>query len=134
MSKKIEKEFTRKEGTKGAVFFDSIDYNILFLTQTEFKSVKTLAVDLNMAPKNLHSHILKLVDVGLLDGVQVKNEYVFTSYFKVTGEKNDYSFVQDLRTPTEFLNTLKNYIERQNYLSVMDQLKSVDKIPDIKKK
>lgn len=136
MTKGIEKSYRRNQGKKGDVFFDSIDYNILFLTQNEFKSGIDLAKELNMAPKNLHAHIIKLVEVGLLDGImdKSKNQYVFTSYYKLTNTQNEFNFIQDTRTPIQLLNTIKNYIEKQKFNEVMDKLKSTEKTPQIKKK
>jgi predicted transcriptional regulator len=132
---KIEQTKPRLKGAKGEIFFDSIDYSILSSTQSEFKSAKDISDELQIAIKNLHPHIMKLVDIGLIDGVLDKttNQYVFTSYFKLTGKDNNWGFTQCNLSVFDFLNLINNYIQRLKFSGIMEKLKTSDISPEIKK-
>jgi hypothetical protein len=126
----------RVRGQKADIFFDSIDYGILALTQNAFKKSSQIAEELQLSPKNLHPHLMKLVKIGLLDGVldSKDNEYAFTTYFKMSGEKNDFGFIKDERTTIQFLNDIFNYIQSEKFDNAMSKLTTSDGMPEIKKK
>ena len=135
-STKLGEGTPRSKGSKGDIFLDSIDFNILSLTQSDFKNADDLSKALNISPKNLHPHIMKLVNVGLLDGIRdsTTNQYVFTCYYKITGTKNDFGFTIDNRSVPVFLNDINSYIQRSKFEGAMEKLKTSDKVPEINKK
>jgi len=133
---KIEQNPPRAKGEKGDIFFDSIDYSILSVTQGEFRSAKDISEALKITPKNLHPHIMKLVEVGLLDGVLDKttNQYVFTCYFKLTGKDNEWGFAPYTLNVFDFLNSINSHIQKLKFEGAMENLKTSETTPEIKKK
>jgi DNA replication protein DnaD len=127
------KQSKRIKGKKGDIFFDSIDYDILAVTQNEFVKPSQIADALKISLKNLQPHIMKLVKIGLLDGVLDNNDgqYAFTCYYKRMGGDNQFNFSKDVRGVVDFLNDIHSYIQNEKFENTMN--KTFEGIPEIKK-
>ena len=136
MDKKTKLEQNvREKGEKADIFFDSIDYSILALTQDSFKSREEICEGLNIALKNLNPHIKKLVKIGLLDGVKdvETKTWVFSCYYKLSGDANNFGFLPETRNVFEFLEHINQAIQSEKVESDLDEVESVGR-PEIKKK